>query len=494
MKGKLNILLKKFPLFLYLLPVFFVLHGSTENYDFVPLKDAALLTGIYITISMALLLLFRLFYKDWMKASLIAFIIMAFHFFFGSIHDRLKNLFPGSFITKYLFILPVSFCLLLLVIIVLKKNKKPFQKTAYYLNFLFLFLIVIDITWLTGKIITVGKNEPVLLSKEFIPYAGTDKPDIYVIICDEYAGKMELKDLFHFDNTPFFEQLTKRNFHIVPNSSSNYNFTPYSIASTLNMDYLDSPGSGPQPLLAYTYETIRENQLLRFLLYHQYEFYNYSFFDFKGQPAHTRETFLPVRTRLITGQTFLSRLNKELRFNLVTKLDSKSEIRRLAYGNRENNETLSKFTFKTAEEKNKQPKFVLTHLMMPHYPYYYDKNGNEFPFESLQEEEKLNQHHYIEYLQYGNKKILEMIDHILKNSASPPVIILMGDHGYRHFKQPVDPKYYFCNLVSVHLPRNNYSAFSDSLTNVNLFRAVLNTIFGQQLPYLKDTTIIMDNP
>jgi hypothetical protein len=44
------------------------------------------------------------------------------------------------------------------------------------------------------------------------------------------------------------------------------------------------------------------------------------------------------------------------------------------------------------------------------------------------------------------------------------------------------------------LPGNNYAAFTDSLTNVNLLRTVLNTSFGQQLPYLRDTAIIMDNP
>ncbi|MEI9910535.1 MAG: hypothetical protein WDO71_13210 [Bacteroidota bacterium] len=493
MKDKLNILLRRNPLFLYLLPVFFVVHGSAENYDFVPLKDAVLLTIVYIIASWILLLLFRLLYRNWMKAALMAFFIMAFHFFFGSMHDGLKNILPGAFITKYLFILPLSLCLLALAVVLLKKSKRPLLKTAFYLNILFLLLIVLDAIMLTGKIISGRKNDTIFLIKRIYPCANCNKPDVYVIITDEYAGNMELKDIFHFDNTLFYDQLAQRNFHVIPNSSSNYNFTPYSIASILNMDYLDLNRDNKQPLLAYSYQTIRNNQLLQFLEYHQYKFYNYSFFDFKGQPAHTQETFLPVRTRLITSQTFLSRLNKEIRFNLVTRFGSTSQTKLVTYANRENNETLFNLTLKTAAEKTKHPKFVLTHLMMPHYPYYYDKNGNEFPFETLLEEEKYNQQHYIENLQYTNKKLLELADHILKNSATPPVIIIMGDHGFRHFKQSVDVKYLFCNLMSVHLPGNNYSAFSDSMTTVNLFRTVLNTSFGQHLPYLKDTALIMDN-
>jgi hypothetical protein len=378
--------------------------------------------------------------------------------------------------------------------VLLKKRKRPLLRLAFYLNFLFVLLIVMDAVWLVNKTIRSGKNKTIALPKEFVACTDCPKPDVYIITADEYAGNKELKDIFHFDDSTFLNQLAERSFHIVSNSSSNYNYTPYSVASTLNMDYLDLQRTGKQPLLAYTYKTIRDNQFLQFLQYNEYKFYNYSVFDYDGQPALTQETFLPLKTKLITAQTFLSRLEKDMRYHLVTDLKSERQIRENTYYNRDNNEKLFRLTVKTAEEKIKQSKFVLTHLMMPHYPYYYDKNGNAFPFESLQEGKQYNQHNYIEYLQYSNKKLLELVDHILKNSSAPPVIILMGDHGFRHFSGTIDTKYYFCNLVSVHLPGNNYTAFTDSLTNINLLRAVLNTSFGQQLPYLRDTGIIMDNP
>jgi hypothetical protein len=492
MKDKLNIFLKTYPLFLFLLPVFFVLHGFTENYDFVSIKDAALLAGTYLAYSLTFLLIFRLFYKNWLKAGIITFFLMAFHFFFGSIHDGLKNIFPGTLITKYILILPVSVCLLILIIAFLKKRKKPLHRIAFYLNILLALVIIIDTVWLMNKITTGRKNEPISLSKEFTSCNNCYKPDVYIIISDEYAGNSELKDIFHFDNTPFLNQLAERNFHVIPNSSSNYNYTPYSIASTLNMNYLDLQGTRKRPPLTPTYETTRNNQFLKFLQYHRYKFYNYSLIDFKGQPAQIQETFLPAKTRLITSQTFLSRLDKDIRFNLVTRFHSNREIRRLVYGTNKNNEHLFGLTIATSKEKTKQPKFVLTHLMMPHYPYYFDKNGHEFPFEQLVEGNQINQHNYIEYLQYGNKKLLELVDQILKNSSSPPIIILMGDHGFRHFNRPVDEKYHFANLVAIHLPDKNYSAFTDSLTNVNLLRTLLNTAFSQQLPYLKDTAIILD--
>lgn len=273
--------IRKYPLFLLLLPVFFVMHGYTENYDFVPIKDALLLMGLYCLASAILILICWLVFRNWRKAALMVFVFMAFHFFFGSIQDGLRNYFPGSWLSKYSFILPASFLLLLLMFIVIKKTKYPLEKLVFYLNLLFLLFIVIDVVSLTTKINRSSKATDVL-PEGFISVKNSDKPDVYVIICDEYAGNTELKDIFKFDNTPFLQQLGERGFHIVPASMSNYNFTHYSIASTLNMDYLDLRPKSNQPLLAHAYETVRTNKLLQFLQYNKYKFYNYSLVDFKG--------------------------------------------------------------------------------------------------------------------------------------------------------------------------------------------------------------------
>jgi hypothetical protein len=200
------------------------------------------------------------------------------------------------------------------------------------------------------------------------------------------------------------------------------------------------------------------------------------------------ESFLPVSTRLITAQTFLSRAEKNILFNVITRFKSKAAVRKITYAYKHNNENIYNLTWKLSEKKTKQPKFVYTHLEMPHYPYYFDRNGKEQPFEEIVDGKQGNKALYIEYLQYCNKKLLDLIDHILASSAAPPIIILMGDHGFRHFNEPVEQRYHFLNLASVHLPSGNYRAFSDSLSGVNFFRALLNTQYSQQLPFLKDST------
>jgi hypothetical protein len=124
--------------------------------------------------------------------------------------------------------------------------------------------------------------------------------------------------------------------------------------------------------------------------------------------------------------------------------------------------------------------------MMPHYPYYFDSKGNSLPVEKLTALKNANPQDYLEYLQYSNKRLIQLVDHILASSPNPPIIIILSDHGLQKMG---DRKYDFANLNAVRLPNKNYSLFYDSMTNVNQFRVIFNTYFNQHLPLLKDSTI-----
>jgi hypothetical protein len=490
--AKLKLFLQTNPVFLFLLPVFFVLHGYNDNHNFVPVKDALLLTGLYIIYSIVLLLLFWLLYRNFYKAGLVTFLLMAFHFFFGSIHDGLKNITGQSFVTKYVFILPFITVVFITIIILIKKRKAPLQKTTYFLNTLLLLLILADAGWLVTKL--TGKNNTSSLTA--LPaYKSCDtcaKPDIYFIVADEYAGNTQLKEIFQFDNSAFENELRSRGFHVVQNSYSNYNYTPFSVASILNMSYLNLKDTNRKEIdLKYVYEVIRDNQTLQYLTAFGYQFYNHSVFNFEGHPARTKATFLPDKTRLITSQTFLSRVDRDIGFNLITRFKSKAALKRITYFNRQNNNYSFDLTWDLAAQKTKHPKFAYTHLMLPHYPYYYDKDGKEQPYETLLEGKQVNIKAYTEYLQYANKKLLSLIDHIRTSSATPPIIILMGDHGFRHFEKPIKRKYYFMNMNAVFIPDKNYTAFTDSSSTVNQFRKILNTQFNLELPFHKDSCIYL---
>jgi hypothetical protein len=143
-----------------------------------------------------------------------------------------------------------------------------------------------------------------------------------------------------------------------------------------------------------------------------------------------------------------------------------------------------------AQIKIKNPKFIYTHLALPHHPYYYDSSGTKSLYDSVTLSYPGGKNNYLQYLLYSNKKLLSLIDFIRKNNPTPPIIILMSDHGYRKFEktEKVDSKYYFMNLNTVFVPNGNYAGFYDGMSNVNQFRVILNSEFGQKLPLLKDST------
>jgi hypothetical protein len=256
------------------------------------------------------------------------------------------------------------------------------------------------------------------------------------------------------------------------------------------MDYIKlKEGAQDYGSVSYSYNLIRKNHVMNYLAASGYRFYNCSIFDFDKQPANEYGAFLPYGVKLITSQTFTTRLEKDFHTDILAGKFGKALQKKYAYEYMHFNDGVLEQTRNIATRSVDAPKFVYTHLMMPHYPYYFDSSGKALPLEKLAGLRKANPKDYIGYLQYSNKKILGLIDHILAHSKRPPVIMVLGDHGFRHPDMKTDPRYDFMNLNAVYLPDGNYSGFSGNMTNVNQFRVLFNTLFKQQLPLLKDSTI-----
>src|SRR6476646_2428269 len=93
---RLNHFTRTWPIFLFLLPVFFVLHGFIPNYEAVSSPDALRLIFLYCMIALVLAGIGWFIYRDLAKAAIFAFLFMAYHFFFGVIQDVLIDRWPNS--------------------------------------------------------------------------------------------------------------------------------------------------------------------------------------------------------------------------------------------------------------------------------------------------------------------------------------------------------------------------------------------------------------
>lgn len=477
-----------------LLPLFFVFNGYRQHYPVVPVMDVLKLLVVYIIASLVIFFLLLWFFKKSGKAAIGTFILLSVHFFFGSAHDFLRNIFTGTFIPRYSFILPALLLLIFFFFYLLKRKDWQLTRISFYLATLLIILLVIEVPLFFYTLKKQQKKELLAGDINSSLCAGCPRPDVYLIVADEYAGNETLGKNFGFQNISFTKALQERGFFIAQNSLSNYNSTPFSVASLLNMDYLNNIKGSHRVRrdLQQCYELINQNRLVRFFIEHGYEIHNNSIFRFNQQAAVTDETFIPSATSFITSQTLLSRIEEELGYHLVHSLNMKKFLKRINLKDLKNNEKIISHTTEIASQKKGIPKFVYSHLMMPHYPYYFNKEGLPYNWQTL-EQYNNDRERYIQYLQFCNSKFLGLIDHIIKNSSVPPIIVFISDHGFRQTKNPSSISEVYNNFNAVLLPERNYAGFYSSISLVNQFRTVLNTSFRQQLPMLKDSTVFISN-
>lgn len=486
----------KYPIFYFLLPVFFVWHGFVEFYDLLPVYESFILAARYMLGTIVVGFLAWLVYKDVNKASLFGFFVLCVYFFFGSTQDLLQKKFPGAFINRYSFIIPVLLVLVILLFIFLKRRRKDLYKATTYLNLLLCILLLSDAIILFTKLNNRKSRLTAGNKLTLVDCAGCPRPDIYFLVTDGYSGLIPLKRLFNYDNSDFEDQLKYRGFFVADSSQSNYNFTVFSVGSTLNLDYLNTrtyfEGKRDLPL---AFKALRENQLMRFFRRQGYQVVNYSIFDLEKHPAVVSKSLIKMVDHPIITQTFLYRIRKDLGYhfiNIIKFLQPRQENN--IWDHKINNQKIDSLVKKESEKKLSIPRFVYAHLVLPHWPYYFDSLGRDISTDSLNYNQFRDKKAYTNYLKYCNKQLLQLIDHIQQHNQTPPIIVLIGDHGCTGCLQGEEKKFETMNLSAVWMPGKDYSRFYRGISNVNLFRVILNSGFGQHLSLLKDSTILIKEP
>jgi len=486
--------LERWPFFLFLFPVFFVFHGFVENWRFIRLTDCLPLMAAYCAGAAVLYFLFYAFLRNTIKAAIVATFVMAFYLFFGYLHDFLRL--HSIFLHRYSILFPSFFGLTLLLVFYLRK-KAPFTRLSLFLTVLFLSYIPVDgVTWAwdaAGKSLQGPAVSPIL--------AGSNgkcdscfKPDIYLLLFDEYSGSRALREVYNYDNSALDSFLIAQGFHIQWNSRSNYCLTQFSMASMLNGAYLTEI---PHPYALvpddYTniFDPIRKSAVVNHLISQGYSIINNSPFDLPEHPAVIDQPFIAVKTKLITYRTLTDYIVRDLggwldshltptRLYLETKA---SQVVRM-------NQTFLAATQAESSRRSTTPRFVYMHVLMPHAPFMYDSHFHlRIPEEAITGVPKPED--YLGYLPYTNARIRQLISSIKSNTDGKAVILFMSDHGFRYPPDSITHPYFFKNQNGVYFPDGDYSLLYDSISNVNQFRVVFNKLFHLNLPLLADSSIFL---
>ncbi len=475
--------------------VFFIVHGYSEYQHVVPFKTIIPLLSLLLAAAVLLFLINRKLLGSPEKANLLTSFIIFVVLFFGVFQDFLVQFRFLADFTRFRFFVPFMLLLIVVFFIWIKKTNRSLHKSILYLNTLLLIYILFDAGSISKHRFTPSNTAGNELAKHQLHTCDTcSKPPVYLILLDGYFGSKGLKAYFNYDNTRFENFLQRNDFHVVPSTHSNYLFTLYSMASLLNMKYLEGIG---EPVLSnhYGYITaatgIKENLVCKFFASQGYSINNFSIFDVAGIPAGYSSGLLTEKVQLINSQTMYYRVNKWL-LSFPGKIGLKKQSAE-EYENSfiNNNEAVMERTLLQSRSQNKQPSFTYCHLVMPHEPYVLDSNGvrirNTAGLERLSKD-SIDQL-FLQYEIYVNKRISTFIEELKKTTAGNAVILLMSDHGYKEARITNDATMPFYNLNAVYLPQKNYSGWYSGISNVNQFRVLLNTLFHQQMPLLADSIV-----
>ena len=322
-------------------------------------------------------------------------------------------------------------------------------------------------------------------------------PDIYLIIVDGYGRADMLQNIYGYDNSQFMNFLKEKGFYVADRSTSNYPQTELSLSSMLNLQYMDeyvegfgenSDRSALRELLQHT----RVRQLLRDM--------GYTFIALPSATLFAQMKDADMYFSLSSGD--LNEFEGLLLSSTVLGVAVESWGVDLPIQSYELHRRYVLF----ALEKLRQvpdipgPKFVFAHIMSPHPPFIFDRDGgfiipdrpystwdaSLFPGTSAE-----YQRGYTDQMIFLNGKLTEVVTDILAKSANPPVIILQGDHGPGAFYNTLElddsclvERYSILNAYF--FPDQNYELLYPTITPVNSFRVVLDQYFGADLDLLED--------
>jgi len=499
---------KRYPVFY---PVFvacnFVLNSAAYNISQIPFTVIIRPLIIVALGAGVLTYAFRLIFKDWDQAGLVAVLCVGCFLYYIHITRQLARL-PFAEGKGVQALIVLGLWGLLVTVVSNRRYWQRFSNPALLtnlLNVISLVVLLIPAYFIVQFVVNSSGTVEVLQEQRSVVeerpvYSGDGAmPDIYYIILDGYGRADVLEDIYAFDNTEFVRQLEQRGFYVAGQSRSNYMQTLLSLTSSLNMQYLNdwvTPLSNTQNRSPLT-NLIADSMVRTMLEAQGYKMVVISsgfletsiknvdfYFDvYAGSPFSEFEGFL---LSLTAAQIAVETFGWDVSWSGYA-----AHRARILYA------------FEILPEiinVDAVPKFVFAHILGPHPPFVFDAYGRPVQpegFYRLMDGDSFlgtTQEYiggYVGELAYINTLLLQSIDDILQNSETPPIIIIQADHGpgaLLNFRSLEDSCCWerFSILNAYAFPGSGDQQLYETISPVNSFRVVFDTYFGTHLGLLED--------
>ena len=459
----------------------------------------------------AIYLVLRLVFRNPHRAGMATTVIVLLLATYGHGYDALKDSLPvlAPFI-RHRYLLPLTATLLLGASILASRLREP-ERLTPILNAVAVVAILFPLLRLVqaevGYLQSRSKAAEAASLCTLQPAPDAPLPDIYLIIMDAYERDDVLREMHGYDNTPFLRALEDRNFYVARGSLSNYRNTEQSLASLLNLDYIQSLEdvySGGEISSWGMIQRISNNRLRRELECLGYEtvaFETGAFWtEWEGTDHFYARGSGPFSDLGLLGG--VSRFEAKLLdttaarsgLDAIRQSQASGEVASLDPLADHRDRILFVFDQLARVPSLPSPKLVFVHIISPHPPMVFKADG-EFislgEFETTIQSDATGQKELAAYgaqVTYLNSRLLESVDAIKAGSSTPPIIILHGDHGWADR----DHEDKMSILNAYHLPGGVDERLYPTITPVNSFRIVFEEFLGGPYMPLEDISYWSD--
>lgn len=472
----------------YLHPFLFALYPILElrnhNITYVGATDLVRPVLLSLLLTGLIWVVLRLLLKDWQRSGIMTTLLMIAFFTYGQIFIEIESAFGAPIRHRYLSLLYAGILLLLAIFILVKV-----KKTNGFINFLtitggvlMLFALVrmLQHDLSVYKVARRSNDVQKSLIQKVSSANEARKPDIYLILLDAHTSVRTMQEQFNYDASAFQQGLEDLGFYVAECAQSNYPITNLSVTSTFYANYHQEPTLYPL-FSSLVIKTLRSEG------YQIITFENRSNGHFSIQED----------VRLDRNQMLLNSIDLTGGLSEFEVMLWKTSFARIVYDMPQlipafNLQSLQKWEYyehyqqtyfmlnklkQLPEEEG--PKFVFAHFLVPHPPFIFAPDG-EFAWAEGQAQG------YVSNAKFIDSQIVPVVAEIIRKSKTPPVIVIMGDHGSTGVPSLETPERRMSILDAYYVSDQAKQDLYDTITPVNTFRVIFNNYFGTDYPLLED--------
>lgn len=453
--------------------------------DLIRWQEPFILVLIIIVLALISFGFAALVFRDGMKRILFCVFLLFFLLFARVIFTAFKE---GPFHQlRPIYFFGASVIILLLVYLLIRKSSEQnLQRFSRFLRLTFSVLIVYELF----GILFIKPRDPFTLPAAITPgeWKGTSKPNIYVLLFDEYQGNKGLAKLAGYQNTNAIGFLRDRGFAMPEDPRSSYQSTIYAVPSLFLMDTLSFP---TDEAVLTTRSAMLADRLLsekntftQYLKKNGYTITCHSIFRVDGQEPGIDYPIGASWLELQQLKTLPGWAKNDL-FNALPSNSLQKKIGTLYATLLDYNRDLLGRT-EGSIGQGATPKFVFSHFLLPHPPAMLDSNGSELSMRDAMYELNLAKDSfrdaYLGTVVYTNRVMAGLIEKISKKDPGA-VVIILSDHGCRALAGKTPEVF---NIQwAMKIPGRDSIALDRETKMINTFRILLNNIAGQQLPMVE---------